>query len=259
MTSPELRGEFAPNAPAAAHAPPGPSRQGVDAMFDRIAHRYDTANRVLSMGLDVGWRNELLHQLPAGDALKVLDVATGTADLALALAKSPRVAHVTGVDISAGMLDYGKKKVAARAQSERVELLMGDALELSAHRGFDVVTIAFGIRNVKDVGRALRGFCAALRPGGRALILEFSEPSAPVFSPVYRLYRRHILPVIGGWLSGDQSAYRYLDATIATFPHGKAFEAAMIEAGFDNVTSTRLTLGSVTLYRGDAPATPSAS
>lgn len=251
-------------------APPGPSRAHVAAMFDGIAHRYDVANRVLSMGLDVGWRARLKRHLPDagrdGRKLRVLDVATGTADLAIALAKDGRVGEVVGVDVSAGMLSHGAAKVERAGLGGQVSLSLGDARVLEGQADFDVVTISFGIRNVPDTLQGLRAMHRALAPGGVLLVLEFAEPTTPVFAPAYRVYRRHVLPVIGGMIAGDASAYRYLDDTIATFPHGEAFVALMREAGFVDAAFEPLTLGSVQLYRGRrapmstavAPAIPGA-
>lgn len=159
---------------APAPSVPGPSRQGVGEMFDRIAPRYDLLNRLLSMGLDIRWRQRVLKALPEGEHLRVLDVATGTADLALALARLGRVEHVTGVDISEEMLACGRPKVERLGLADKVVLERGDALDLQRFSGFDVATIAFGIRNVLDVEAALRQMAGALRPGGRVLVLEFS-------------------------------------------------------------------------------------
>jgi len=242
------------------NAPAGPSRAHVAAMFDGIAHRYDVANRVLSLGLDVGWRKRLLAQLPAtgrgGRPLRVLDVATGTADVAIALAKDPRVGLVTGVDVSVGMLSHGAAKVHDAGLDQQVTLCAGDARDLAEYRDYDVVTISFGIRNVPDTAMALASMGQALSPGGTLLVLEFAEPTLPVFSPAYRFYRRHLLPVVGGTIAGDRAAYRYLDDTIATFPSGADFVRLMTDAGFEDAAFEPLTLGSVHLYRGRWPGRP---
>jgi len=237
-------------------APPGPSRDHVDTMFDGIAARYDLANRVLSMGLDIGWRKRLLARVPSAPSksLRVIDVATGTADLAIALARDARVSDVVGVDVSTGMLQHGRTKVDAAALSSRVQLVTGDARALTGLTGFDVATISFGIRNVGDTLLGLRTMLGALKPGGTILVLEFSEPAGPLFGPVYRFYRRHLLPKIGGLVAGDTSAYAYLDETISTFPHGDAFTALLTQAGFVDVGFEPLTFGAVTLYRARRPA-----
>jgi demethylmenaquinone methyltransferase/2-methoxy-6-polyprenyl-1,4-benzoquinol methylase len=226
-------------------------------MFDSIAHRYDLANRVLSMGLDVGWRKRVLQQLPTrgrdGRPLRILDVATGTADLAIALAGDRRVGHVTGVDVSTGMLAHGMHKVEALSLQSSITLQAGDAHDLSTFTDFDVITISFGIRNLKDTAKGLRQMFESLAPGGTLMVLEFAEPTTPVFSPVYRAYRRHLLPVVGGALAGDKEAYKYLDNTIASFPAGEAFAALVRDAGFTDVVSTTLTLGTVGLTTARRP------
>lgn len=244
------------NSTSTAMVPPGPSRDHVDTMFDGIAARYDLANRVLSMRLDVGWRQRLLARLPANapaSSLRVLDVATGTADLAIAMAHDPRVKEVVGVDVSTGMLAHGRTKVSKASLQDRVQLHTGDARELAAYIDFDVVTISFGIRNVGDTLLGLRSMLQTLKPGGSILVLEFSEPQGALFGPVYRLYRRRILPKIGGLLAGDTSAYQYLDETISSFPAGDAFADLLKQAGFVDVGFEPLTFGAVTLYRGTRP------
>ena len=219
-------------------------------MFDRIAPRYDFLNRVLSLGLDVRWRKRMRAMLPEGEDLEVLDVATGTADVAIELAKDPRVTRVVGVDIAKEMLKAGEDKV----RGLPIELKHGDAQDLSSYAGaFDVVTISFGIRNVEDTVLGLTEMRRALKPGGRCLILEFGEPEGPIFGPVYRGYRKYLLPAVGGVVSGDRAAYTYLDETIATFPSGEGFLALMREAGFENARCERLTFGTVLLYIAQAP------
>jgi demethylmenaquinone methyltransferase/2-methoxy-6-polyprenyl-1,4-benzoquinol methylase len=226
-------------------------------MFDGIAHRYDLANRVLSLGLDLGWRSRLMRRLPStgrgGRPLRLLDVATGTADLAVAAGRDPRVGEVLGVDVSEGMLSYGAVKVARAGLGGRVTLSPGDAQSLEGCEDFDAVTISFGIRNVPDTAAGLASMYRALAPGGTLLVLEFAEPTLPVFAPAYRFYRRHVLPRVGGLVAGDPEAYRYLDATIATFPSGDEFVGLMLEAGFEEAAFEPLTLGSVHLYRARRP------
>jgi demethylmenaquinone methyltransferase/2-methoxy-6-polyprenyl-1,4-benzoquinol methylase len=238
-------------------APRGPSRAHVATMFDGIAHRYDLANRVLSMGLDLGWRRRLMRRLPAegrgGRKLRLLDVATGTADLAIAAARDERVAEVVGVDVSTGMLAHGAVKVERAGLGERVTLSEGDARSLEGLADFDALTISFGIRNVPDTAAGLAAMFRALAPGGTLLVLEFAEPQVPLFGTAYRLYRRHLLPRIGGAIAGDRSAYRYLDDTIATFPSGDEFVALLRGAGFVDAAFEPLTLGTVHLYRARRP------
>lgn len=232
---------------------PSPSRVNVGSMFDRIAHRYDLLNRLLSFGTDVHWRKRMGMHLPEGDALNVLDLATGTADVLISLEKHcPRVQRGTGVDLSFGMLSYGVPKLRAMSLADRFRLVQGNAmrLPLPAER-YDAATISFGIRNVLDVGAGLREMHRVLRPGGRVLVLEFSLPGNALFRAGYLFYFRHVLPRIGALLSGDGHAYRYLNQTVETFPYGEAFCALLREAGFREVRAFPLTLGIATLYQGD--------
>ncbi|HMO52266.1 MAG TPA: bifunctional demethylmenaquinone methyltransferase/2-methoxy-6-polyprenyl-1,4-benzoquinol methylase UbiE [Kiritimatiellia bacterium] len=230
-----------------------PSRQQVWAMFDRIAPRYDMLNRLLSFRRDVAWRNRMATMVPDRSGLVLLDIATGTADQIISLmTKTPRIAGAVGVDMSEGMLSHGRVKIERLGWQERVTLKTGDAMSIpEPDQQFDVATMSFGIRNVLNVTEALREVYRVLKPGGRALILEFSTPGNPVFRPLYFFYLRHLLPIIGGILSGDRKAYRYLNRTIETFPSGEAFCAIMKEAGFINVSATPLTLGIASIYQGD--------
>lgn len=235
-----------------------PSRERVWQMFDRIAPRYDLLNRLLSFRQDVVWRRRMMRQLPPGSDLRLLDLATGTADQILSLIDAgPSVASAVGIDMSEGMLEVGRRKIADRALAERVVLKTGDAMAIpESDAMFDVATMSFGIRNVLDVPTALRDIRRVLKPGGRALILEFSRPTNPIFRPLYLFYLRHLLPVIGGWLSGDATAYRYLNQTIETFPSGRDFCALMEDAGFTQVEAIPLTFGIASIYRGDRPIHP---
>jgi demethylmenaquinone methyltransferase / 2-methoxy-6-polyprenyl-1,4-benzoquinol methylase len=233
-----------------------PSRQQVWHMFDRIAPRYDLLNRLLSFRRDVAWRKRMGKLIPAGRDMVLLDIATGTADQILSLmVVTPRINKAVGVDMSEGMLDFGRKKIARLGWEERVTLKTGDAMSIpEGDRAFDVATMSFGIRNVLNVTEALREVLRVLKPGGRALILEFSTPGNPLLRPLYFFYLRHILPVIGGILSGDRKAYKYLNRTIETFPSGGDFLAIMREAGFENTVATPLTFGIASIYQGDRPA-----
>lgn len=220
----------------------------VSTLFNSIAGRYDAINRVLSFGLDMRWRRALRKFLPPQQNLHLLDVATGTGDQLLALLADPRITSAIGVDIARDMLERGRLKLVP--WSGRVRLQEGDALSLAfAAHTFDVITISFGIRNVPNPLLALREMRRVLKPNGRVLILEFSMPTGWRL-PFFRLYLRHILPRIGGLLSGNPNAYRYLNRTIESFPSGNAFLAWMREAGFTHTTAHLLTGGAVTLYVG---------
>lgn len=230
-------------------ASPGSGR-----MFDAIAHRYDLLNRVLSLGTDQSWRRRTVKALRIAPGHRVLDLATGTADLALLIARTHGDCTVTGVDPSEGMLAVGRRKVTEAGLDDRITLLAGDAQSLDAADGsFDRVCIAFGIRNVPDRVRALREMRRVLRPGGRVAILELSEPREGWTAPFARFHVHHVVPTLGAWLSGAQE-YRYLQRSIAAFPPAAEFAASLRDAGFVNVDATPILFGVSHLYVGDVPA-----
>ncbi|MFW7380405.1 MAG: bifunctional demethylmenaquinone methyltransferase/2-methoxy-6-polyprenyl-1,4-benzoquinol methylase UbiE [Oligoflexus sp.] len=221
-------------------------------LFNAIANRYDFINSVLSLGLHAGWRRKIREQLPQKHPIKVLDLATGTADVALELVKNPRVQKVQGLDLSREMVKIGQQKVAGRKLDHRIELGIGDAQDISfGDCEFDAVTISFGIRNVPDVAKCLRECYRVLKPEGRLLILEFSLPPSRMMRGLHLFYLRRILPKIGRLLSGHQVAYQYLNETIEEFPHSEAFVSLMEQAGFDEASFKRLTFGIVNLYWGE--------
>lgn len=233
-----------------------PSRREVWKMFDRIAPRYDLLNRMLSFRQDVAWRKRMARHMPEGASLRLLDVATGTADQIFSLMRhEPRIQTAVGVDMSEGMLEVGRDKIRQRGLTDHITLRTGDATSIPEASGvYDAVTISFGIRNVTDVVQALGEMRRVLRPGGRVLVLEFSLPGWRPFRALYLFYLRHILPILGGWLSGDREAYRYLNVTVETFPYGRDFCALMTKAGLVKVVHHPLTFGIATIYQGDAPA-----
>jgi demethylmenaquinone methyltransferase/2-methoxy-6-polyprenyl-1,4-benzoquinol methylase len=226
-------------------------------MFDRVAHRYDFLNRLLSLGIDRCWRKKMVSLLPAGKDLQVLDLATGTGDQLLFLfAYSDRVGSGVGIDLAERMLAVGRRKIKKQGLANCVALKTGDATNIPEDRArFDVVTISFGIRNVTDVHKALKEMHRVLRPGGRVLILEFSLPESKWIRLAYVLYLRHVLPRIGALVSGDPYAYRYLNETIETFPHGVAFCSLMENAGFIQTAAHPVTWGIATVYQGNKDAT----
>jgi demethylmenaquinone methyltransferase/2-methoxy-6-polyprenyl-1,4-benzoquinol methylase len=225
-------------------------------MFDRIAPRYDLCNRLLSFGTDVCWRRRMLRLLPPRESLDVLDLATGTADQVISIVRGDaRVVRATGLDMSENMLAIGREKLTRTGLAGKINLRTGDAGDIpEADKSADLVTISFGIRNVTDVPASLREMLRVLRPGGRVLILEFSLPENRVFRPLYLFYLRHILPPLGHAISGDSSAYRYLNQTIETFPCGEKFCLLMRDAGFTNVLHHPLSFGIATIYQGDKNA-----
>lgn len=221
-------------------------------MFDRIAHRYDTLNRLLSFGRDRAWRRCIKRYLPDRDGLRVLDLATGTADQLLCLADDTRVMSGIGMDRAVKMLEIGREKIKRRGLDRSLSVREGDAVSVPAdNASADVVTMSFGIRNVVSIMEVLSEMHRVLKPGGRALILEFSMPKNAVVRWYYLVYLRYILPRVGALLSGDADAYRYLNKTVEKFPYGSAFCEIMHEAGFQSVQAHPMTLGVATIYQGD--------
>jgi demethylmenaquinone methyltransferase/2-methoxy-6-polyprenyl-1,4-benzoquinol methylase len=217
-------------------------------MFDAIADRYDLLNRILSLGIDQGWRRKTVAAMQLGGGKTALDLATGTADLAILIAETHTDCRVHGVDPSTRMLDVGRVKVEARGLSDRIELRSGVAEELPFDdRSFDAVSIAFGIRNVPDRPRALREMARVTRPGGRVAILELAEPRSGILGPLARFHVHQVVPFLGGLLSGSRE-YRYLQRSIAAFPPAEEFARTMSEAGLDVVEARALTFGVSTLY-----------
>lgn len=230
---------------------------GSGAMFDRIARRYDLLNRLMSFGVDRRWRKKTVAALALDSGGRVLDLATGTADLALAIADTHPDAQVVGVDPSTGMLDVGRRKVERRGLEQRVSLEVGDAQALRFDSGsFDAVCIAFGIRNVPDRPLALREMARITRPGGRVAILELSEPRGGVMAPLARFHIHTLVPRLGAFLSGARE-YRYLQESIAAFPPAEEFADMMRAAGMDVLAVEPLTFGVCHLYVG-TPRTPGA-
>lgn len=220
-------------------------------MFDQISARYDILNRLLSLGLDKNWRKELKYYLPEGTNLSLLDLATGTADVLLTLIKSPAIATGHGIDLSQKMLEIAREKIAAAGLKSQVTVSEGDAAQIPfASETFDVVTTSFGIRNTESPQKVLSEMLRVLKPNGRALILEFSLPANPLMRTLALFYLRTIVPLIGGLISGNAAAYRYLNRTIEQFPSGESFCDLMQEAGFRIVRFNPLTFGIATIYQG---------
>jgi demethylmenaquinone methyltransferase / 2-methoxy-6-polyprenyl-1,4-benzoquinol methylase len=223
-------------------------RAGSGEMFDAIAARYDLLNRIMSLGLDRGWRRRAVDALALGARSRVLDLATGTADLAVAIARRYPDATVLGVDPSRGMLAEGERKIAEAGLEGRISLRVGDAEALPLEdASVDGVAIAFGIRNVPDRSKALAEMARVTRPGGRIVILELSEPRAGVMGFFARTYVHEIVPRVGALLSGAKE-YRYLQRSIAAFPSAEAFSRMMEEAGLAVLEASPLTFGVAHLY-----------
>jgi len=221
---------------------------GSGAMFDKIAARYDAMNRVLSFGLDRGWRRRTVRSLALGERPRVLDLATGTGDLAVDIARMHRDATVIGLDPSRQMLAIAQHKLASRRLTDRVMLVRGDAQHLPYGRGeMDAATIAFGIRNVPDRLLALGEMARVVRPGGRVAVLELGEPRRGLLARAARFHTRHVVPRLGALLSGA-SEYRYLQRSIAAFPPSAEFAQLMERARLRVLEVVPLTFGVCTLY-----------
>ncbi len=229
--------------------------RGVRQMFDDIAGRYDLLNRLLSFGIDVRWRRFAVSQLSIPKNGRVLDIATGTCDVALEVAEQtdPSVL-IIGEDFTQGMLVAGQKKLKASPHGERIMLVNAPCEEIPhPDLTFDGITIAFGIRNVVDREAGLREMVRVLKPGGRAVILEFSSPRSRLFRQIYYFYFQKVLPTIGGLIS-KRSAYQYLPDSVLEFPEREDFSAMMESAGFGRVQHSDLTFGIATVYVGDKTA-----
>jgi demethylmenaquinone methyltransferase/2-methoxy-6-polyprenyl-1,4-benzoquinol methylase len=222
---------------------------GSGQMFDRIAARYDMLNRILSLGLDQRWRRRVVRSLQLSGSPRVLDLATGTGDLAIEIAKACPGSTVVGLDPSAGMLGVAEQKVAKKGLSDRVSLIVGDAQALpQANCEIDAATMAFGIRNVPDRALALRELARVVRPGGRIAILELNEPREKgLFAAAARFHTHHVVPRVGAWLSGAKE-YRYLQSSVAAFPPPGEFADLMRASGLAVLEVTPLTFSVCTLY-----------
>jgi len=221
----------------------------VEKMFDTIAHSYDTLNHRLSWGIDKGWRLYAIKQLKKSEPKSILDIATGTGDFAILAARMLHPEHITGVDISEGMMNIGKKKVEEAGLGSVISFRKEDCMKLSfSENSFDAITAAFGIRNFQDLDNCLKEMCRVLKKGGRLSIVELSQPVKFPMRQLFKIYSHSILPVYGKIISKDASAYNYLTATIEAFPQGEKMVGILEKAGFSQVRFKRLTYGICTCY-----------
>lgn len=241
-----------PNNPAAGVVPDAGSNVGkkeqVADMFNRIAGQYDFLNHFLSLGIDKGWRKKAIREVAAIAPKSILDVATGTADLAIAASRlQPQ--HITGVDISEGMLDVGRKKVSEQGLGNIISLQYGDSEALPfANDSFDAVMCAYGVRNFENLPAGLREMNRVLRPGGKLVVLEFSHPKTFPVKQAFQFYFRFILPSLGRLVSKHSSAYTYLPESVRVFPEGQAFCHILQSCGYRDARANPLTFGITTLY-----------
>ena len=221
-------------------------------MFDNIAPKYDLLNHTLSMSIDRVWRRRVVGEVRRAKPGRILDVATGTGDLAIAMARRIRDVQVLGVDLSEQMLAVARRKIEARGLDGRIVLDRGDAERLAvADASVDVATVAFGVRNFGDLGAGLRELARTIKPGGKVVILEFSRPRNRVFRALYEFYSYKILPRIGGLVSRDKRAYEYLPASVGEFPAPEEFMAMMARAGFHNCRARSQSFGIAQIYIGE--------
>ncbi|MGI4992895.1 bifunctional demethylmenaquinone methyltransferase/2-methoxy-6-polyprenyl-1,4-benzoquinol methylase UbiE [Halobacteriovorax sp. GFR7] len=221
-------------------------------IFDKIAGTYDLLNHILSFGIDIYWRKVVIANLPKKEKLQCLDLACGTGDLTIALARAKNVESVTGIDLSKGMIEIGKKKIVAKKLEHKAKMHIGDGVEIpAADETFDVTSVSFGIRNFPDFKKSLQNMYRVIRPGGRSFVLEFSIPKNFVFRGIYFFYFRYLLPFVGNLISKHKDAYTYLNQTVEDFPYGQEFADEMTKAGFKNVRFITLTFGIATLYIGE--------
>ena len=225
-------------------------KERIESMFDSIAPRYDLVNRLLSLGIDQSWRRKAIAQIEPYKPKTILDVATGTADLAI-MASRLGPEQIVGVDISEEMLAYGRQKVIDKNLQHMITLQTGDAENLPLEdNSFDASLVAFGVRNFEDLNAGLGEINRVIKPGGILVVLEFSRPEIFPMKQVYSLYSKYVMPRVGGMVSGNAGAYKYLPSSVQEFPDGDDFLEFMQAAGFIDTHCTRLTTGIASLYRG---------
>lgn len=223
-------------------------KEQVAQMFDNISTNYDGLNRVISFGIDIKWRKKVLKIVADTNPKNILDIATGTGDLAILMAET-KAEKIIGLDISAGMLDVGRQKIAAKNLSQQIEMILADSENMPYQDNtFDAITVSFGIRNFETLDKGLSEILRVLKPGGIFVILETSVPVKTPFKQGYRFYSKFILPMIGKLFSKDRSAYRYLSDSASVFPYGETLNNILRKIGFINVKSMPQTFGVATIY-----------
>jgi demethylmenaquinone methyltransferase/2-methoxy-6-polyprenyl-1,4-benzoquinol methylase len=229
----------------------GSKKKQVEEMFDKIAFRYDFLNHLLSAGIDVSWRRKAIKQLKELNPKVVLDVATGTGDVAILTYKMLKTEKIIGIDISDGMLEIGQKKIMKLRLQNHIELLKGDSETISFEDNtFDAVTVAFGVRNFENLEKGLEEILRVLRPGGKLVILEFSRPALPIIKNFYNFYLNVIAPKIGTIISKNKNAYQYLNDSVQKFPERKIFINILNQLGYRDTFYKTLSLGICSIYCG---------
>ena len=223
-------------------------KEQVAQMFDNISENYDGLNRVISLGIDVNWRKKVVKIVGKNNPKQILDIATGTGDLALMMA-SLNPERVVGLDISSGMLEVGKQKIAKAKLSNKIEMIVGDSEEMSFEDStFDAITVSFGVRNFANLDKGIKEIARVLKPDGTLVILETSNPTKFPFKQGYKLYTNLFLPIVGKLFSKDKVAYSYLSESANSFPFGEAFNNILQKNGFSNTKDTPVTFGVATIY-----------
>ena len=223
-------------------------KEQVTNMFDTISKEYDGLNRVISFGIDIKWRNKVVNLVKAKQPKTILDIATGTGDLAINLTKT-NAEKITGLDISPGMLDIGKQKVLKKNLQNTIEMVIGDSEQLPfKNNTFDAITVAFGIRNFENLEKGLSEILRVLKPNGVFVILETSVPTKTPYKQGYSFYTKRILPLIGKLFSKDKVAYSYLCESASVFPHGEMLNNILSKIGFINAKALPQTFGVATIY-----------
>ncbi len=231
-------------------------KEQVAGMFDKIAFRYDFLNRFLSGGIDIYWRKRAIKELKALQPKKMLDVATGTGDVAIMSYKFLKPETIIGIDISEGMLQLGRQKVANLLLNKQIQLQLGDSEAINfADNTFDAITVAFGVRNFENLRKGLAEMMRVLKPGGKLVVLEFSKPKQSVVKGFYNLYMRIVTPGIGKLVSKNREAYQYLNDSVQKFPEGNDFITIMNDVGYTATYFTKLTGGICTIYCGSKNST----
>lgn len=231
-----------------------PKTEQVREMFDTIAPAYDFMNRAMTLGIDKLWRRRAVRMIRERNPRRILDVATGTGDVAIKLARELNPESVTGIDLSEGMIAIGNRKVAEAGLGERVRLMKGDCLALPFDDNtFDCVTVAYGVRNFEHLQDGYMEMARVLRPGGLLCVIELSTPRSPIVKPLYRLYTRHVIPTVGRLVSKDVRAYSYLPESIAAVAQGDDMLQLMRNAGLEETAFRSLTFGTCTIYTAVKP------
>jgi demethylmenaquinone methyltransferase/2-methoxy-6-polyprenyl-1,4-benzoquinol methylase len=223
-------------------------KEQVAQMFDTISGNYDGLNRVISFGIDIKWRKKVLQLVSDKNPKTVLDIATGTGDLAILMTETS-AERIVGLDISAGMLDVGRKKIEAKKLSDKIEMILADSENMPFENDtFDAITVAFGVRNFETLEKGLAEILRVLKPNGIFVILETSVPEKTPYKQGYTFYSKNILPLIGKLFSKDDSAYQYLSESASVFPYGEALNNILRKIGFIDVVSMPQTFGVATIY-----------